>query len=72
MPIKKENRSAISKAQSYLEIGKFWDTHDLTDYLDKTRPAQFEVDIQSEVVQVYFFRSIVDKIKHPPEAASPG
>lgn len=72
MTIKKESRSSISKAKSSLEIGEFWDTHDLTDYWDKTRPAQFEVDMQSEATRVYFFRNVTDKTKHPAEAASPG
>lgn len=42
------NKSTISKASSYREIGEFWDTHDLGDYWDKTRPVEFEIDIQSE------------------------
>jgi len=41
--------SSISKARSYKEIGKFWDTHDLADYWEQTRPVEFEVDLQSEV-----------------------
>jgi len=45
-----KNRSSISKAQSYEEIGEFWDTHDLADYWDQTEPVEFEVDIQSEVI----------------------
>jgi hypothetical protein len=43
------SNSSISKAQSYKEIGKFWDTHDLADYWEQTQPVEFEVDIQSEV-----------------------
>lgn len=42
-------RSSISKAQSYKEIGEFWDVHDLADYWEQTRPAEFEVDIRAEV-----------------------
>ncbi len=44
-----KSRSSISKAESYKEIGEFWDTHDLTDYWEQTEPAEFEVDIRSEV-----------------------
>lgn len=44
-----KNRSSISKAQSYKKIGEFWDTHDLADYWDKTKPVEFDVDIKSEV-----------------------
>ena len=45
-----EDRSYISKAHSYKEIGEFWDVHDLTDYWDQTEPAEFEVDIRSEMI----------------------
>lgn len=44
----KTDKSSISQAQSYREIGEFWDTHDTTDFWDMTEPAEFEVDIQSE------------------------
>jgi hypothetical protein len=45
-----ESKSSISKAQSYKEIGEFWDTHDLADYWEQTHPVEFEIDIQFEVV----------------------
>ncbi|GFP20875.1 hypothetical protein HKBW3S06_00102 [Candidatus Hakubella thermalkaliphila] len=44
-----KNRSSISRARSYREIGEYWDTHDLAKYWDQTEPAEFEVEIQSEV-----------------------
>ena len=44
-----KSRSSISKAESYKEIGEFWDTHDLADYWEQTELAEFEVDIRSEV-----------------------
>lgn len=43
-----ENKSSISQAQSYSEIGEFWDTHDVADYWESTEPAEFEVDIRSQ------------------------
>ncbi|HEX8494083.1 MAG TPA: tetratricopeptide repeat protein [Pyrinomonadaceae bacterium] len=43
----RKNKSSISKADSYKEIGEFWDTHDLDDYWDETREVEFKVDIQS-------------------------
>jgi hypothetical protein len=43
-----KNRSSISKAQSYAEIGQFWDTNDLSEHWDETAPVEFEVDAQSE------------------------
>lgn len=41
------NRSSLSKAGSYHEIAEFWDTHDLAEYWDKTKPVEFEVDIEA-------------------------
>lgn len=41
-----ESKSSISQAQSYREIGEFWDTHDVTEYWEATEPVEFEVDIQ--------------------------
>lgn len=57
-----ENKSSISQAQSYQEIGEFWDTHDVTDYWDETKPVDFEVDIQSEVTHCTLERKLVRKI----------
>ena len=37
--------SSVSKAKTYEEIGAFWDTHDLTDFAGRTRPAAFDVAI---------------------------
>lgn len=54
------SRSSISKAQSYQEIGEFWDTHDLADYWDQTKPVEFDVNIQSEVLY-YRLDSVLSK-----------
>ncbi len=35
--------------QNVAEAADFWDDHDLTDYWDLTREADFEVDIQRRV-----------------------
>jgi len=63
MPVKKEGRSSISKAQSYWEIGEFWDTHDLADFWDKTRPVEFEVKIDSEVTYYAIDRKLSDGLQ---------
>jgi CopG antitoxin of type II toxin-antitoxin system len=44
-----EDRSSISQATSYQAIGEFWDTHDLGEFWEQTEPAEFVVDIRSEV-----------------------
>ncbi len=48
----KSNKTNISRAKTYKEIGDFWDSHDLSDYWKKTKEANFEVDIKSE--KIYF------------------
>ncbi len=35
--------------KSIEEAAEFWDSHDLSDYWDLTREAEFEVDIQRRV-----------------------
>jgi hypothetical protein len=57
-----EDKSSISLAQSYGAIGGFWDTHDLTDHWDQTAPADFEVDIQSEVTYYALDNVLSEKI----------
>lgn len=42
------NKTTISKAKSYQEIGEFWDTHDLDEFWDQTEEVEFAVDIQSK------------------------
>jgi CopG antitoxin of type II toxin-antitoxin system len=45
-----KSKSSISKAGSYQEIGEFWDRHDLSEHWEQTKPAEFELDIQSEAI----------------------
>jgi len=44
-----KRKSSLSKGESYKETGEFWDSHDLSDFWDKTKKADFEVDIKSEI-----------------------
>jgi hypothetical protein len=42
------NKTSVSKARSYKDIGAFWDEHDATEFGEQS-DAEFEVDIQSQV-----------------------
>ncbi len=42
------NKSSISNAASYQEMGEFWDKHDLAEVWDRTEPVEFSVNITSE------------------------
>ena len=59
----KTSKSSISKAQSYREIGEFWDTHDLAEYWDQTQRAEFEVDIQFEITYYALVRQLSERIQ---------
>jgi CopG antitoxin of type II toxin-antitoxin system len=41
-----ENKSSISNASSYAEIGEFWDEHDLGEFEEQTYPVEFDVSIR--------------------------
>lgn len=58
-----KSKNSISRARSYKEIGAFWDTHDLAEYWDKTEPAEFEVDVQSEVTYYAVDKELAAKIQ---------
>lgn len=58
-----KDKSSISKAQSYIDIGEFWDTHDLADYWDQTESAEFEVDILSEITYYALDRKLPEDVR---------
>ena len=43
----RRNKSSISKAETYKEIGEFWDENDVTDFWEQIEPVEFEVEIES-------------------------
>lgn len=58
-----KNKSSLSKARSYKEIGEFWDTHDLADFWDRTKSVKFKVDIESEVTYYALDNKLSEKIR---------
>ena len=57
-----ENRSTISKGNTYHEVGEYWDNHDLTEVWEQTEAASFEVDIQFERIYFPIDRELTNKI----------
>ena len=57
-----QNKTSISQATSYQEIGEYWDSHDLTEVWEQTEPAEFEVEIESEQVYYRLDRKLSDQI----------
>jgi hypothetical protein len=58
-----KNRSSVSQATTYKEIGEFWDAQDLSDYWDKTKDAALEVDIESEITYYAVDRALSEKVQ---------
>ncbi len=57
-----ENKSSISKASSYQEIGEYWDAHDTSEIWDETEEVKFEVDLQSDVFYYAVETSLSSKL----------
>lgn len=59
----KKIKSSMSKAQTYEEIGEYWDKHDLAEHWEETKPVEFEVDIQSEITYYAVDNKLSAKVK---------
>lgn len=57
-----EQRSSISKAKSYAEIGEYWDEHDVTEHWEATEPVSFDVDIQADVRYFVLESSLANQV----------
>jgi hypothetical protein len=57
-----ENKSSISKAESYQATGDYWDAHDLGEVWDKTKEADFQVDLQSSIFYYAVENSLSSKL----------
>ena len=59
----RKDKSSVTKGKSYKEIGKFWDTHDLTAFWDQTKKVAFEVDIKSEVTYYSLDQKLSEQVQ---------
>jgi hypothetical protein len=59
----KKNRSSISKASAYAEIGEFWDEHDLSDFWKNTKKVRFDVVLEPEATYYPVERNLSEKIQ---------
>ena len=44
----RRRETSISKGRSYVEIGEFWNEHDLSEYWGKTRKVEIDVVLEPE------------------------
>jgi hypothetical protein len=61
------NKTTISGASSYREIGEFWDSHDLSDYWDQTHDVQMDVEIDSATIYFPVEKALADKLRTEAE-----
>lgn len=59
-----ENKSSISKKSSYLEIGKYWDTHDLP---EDSEEVEFTVELGPDVHYFALEDSLTTKLRAAAE-----
>ena len=59
----KKNKSSLSKARSYAEIGEYWDQHDLSDVWGRTRKVKFEVVAEPEATYYPIEKDLSEKIQ---------
>jgi hypothetical protein len=58
----RKNRSSLSDASSYKEIGEYWDSHDLAEAWGKTRKVEFDVVIESERTYCAIEKDLSEKV----------
>lgn len=58
-----ENKSSISNASSYAEIGEYWDTHDVADHWDQTHEVEFDVRVESSVMYFAVEKALAEKLR---------
>ncbi|KAM3112714.1 CopG family antitoxin [Phormidesmis sp. 146-33] len=58
-----ENKTSISNANSYEEIGEFWDTHSLDDYWEQTQPVEFIVNLGSNKTYYSLDANLAEQVK---------
>jgi hypothetical protein len=58
-----ENKTPISNALSHVEIGEYWDTHDLSDHWDQTREVSFDVSLESSVMYFAVDKALAEKLR---------
>jgi hypothetical protein len=63
-----ENRSSLSGARSYEEMGEYWDSHDVGEVWDQTRPVEFEVNVKSERHYFPIERELSQRLARAAEA----
>lgn len=63
-----ESRTPTSGAESYVEIGEYWDRHDLSDHWDETTPVEFAVALHRSSIYFPLERALAEQLRAAAEA----
>ena len=58
-----ESKPPISNASSYVEIGEFWDNHDLAEHWDETHEVEFQVNLGSSAIYFAVEKDLAEKLR---------
>ena len=61
--MKKNNKSSISKSNSYEQMGEFWDSHDLTEFTGKTKKVSFDIGIKNDKTYCALDKTVSNKLQ---------
>ena len=59
----KTANSSMSQASSYIEMGAYWDSHDLAEVWDETKEAQFEFIAEPQITYFAVEKGLSEKLR---------
>jgi len=59
----KTAKSSVSNASSYVEMGEYWDSHDVTDIWNETSDARFEFIAEPQITYFAVEKSLSEKLR---------
>ena len=60
-----ESKTSVSGSRSYLEIGDYWDQHELS---ETSEPVDFQVDLRESAVYFPLERALAEKVRSAASA----
>ncbi len=60
-----ESKTSVSGSRSYLEIGEYWDEHEIT---EESKPVEFDVNLRSSSVYFPLERALAEKVRSAASA----
>ena len=62
-----ESKTPISNADSYFQIGEYWDRQDLSAHWDQTKPAELAVALHGSTIYFALERALAEQLRSAAE-----